>query len=55
MTSPDDQNASRTGSLTAKGAAFLEAYRATDDAGRVVLWSDVLTALGRRPEPPDEN
>ena len=34
--------------------AFLEAYRATDDAGRLIVWAALLTELGRRTVPTEE-
>ncbi len=37
---------------TDQGRAFLAAYRATDDAGRVLIWCALLTELDRRPDPP---
>ena len=39
---------------TAQEAALFEAYRNLDEAGRVLLWSEMLTELGRPPEQPED-
>ena len=48
MTNSSDPNDQGAEPETDQERAFLEAYRATDEAGRVLLWSEVLAELGRR-------
>ena len=54
-TSSDDHPPPRSaGPQTAEEAEILAAYRATDDAGRVIVWAALLAELGRRSLPPED-
>ena len=54
MCSPDDHPTPPIVPETDLERALLEAYRATDEAGRVILWREVLAKLGRRQSPEPE-
>ncbi len=55
MRIPDDHGDQRTGPQTLEEAEFLAAYRALDEAGRVLVWCALLEREGRRSDPePDE-
>ncbi len=51
MTILENDDDARLGPQTDQERELLEAYRDLDDAGRVLLWSALLTELDRRPTP----
>ncbi len=52
MSTPSDQpTPSPIGPQTLEEAEFLAAYRALDEADRVLVWCALLEREGRRPEP----
>ncbi len=53
MSIPNDDD-ERTGPQTPEEAEFLAAYHDLDEAGRVLVWSTILTELGRRPASAEE-
>ena len=55
MTGSGESNDQRSKPETDQDREFLAAYRELGAADRVLLWSAMLTNLGRRPDPePDE-
>lgn len=54
MEIPSDHNAQLTGPRTPEEAEFLDAYRDLDEANRVLIWSAMLTRLGRLEPTRDE-
>ncbi len=53
MSIPNDDD-SPPGPQTPEEAEFLEAYRELDEADRVLVWSAILTELGRHADPAEE-
>ncbi len=54
MRLPDAHDSHPTAPQTAEEAEFVPAYRDLDEADRVLLWSALLTEVGRRPDPVEE-
>lgn len=54
VSSPDDDDDPRTGPLTDQEREFLEAFRELGEADRVLVWSAILTELGRHADPAEE-
>ncbi len=51
MSIPDNQNDPLRGPRTPEEAEFLAAYRDLDEGARALLWSALLTEVGRRSAP----
>ncbi len=54
VSSPDDRDDERTGPQTPEEVEFLAAFRELDEPDRVLVWSTILTELGRRSGPETE-
>ena len=54
MTESSDPNDQGAEPETDQERALLAAYRAADEAGRVIVWAALLAELGRRSPPPED-